>query len=421
MKIEDGKSKNSKKSLIAALDIGTTKSCYIIAEKKPEGLDVVGIGSAPNLGMRQGAIVNIESTVQSIQKAREEAELMAGFGAESAWVSVGGTYVESFESDGMVAIRDREVSQEDVRRVLDAARAVAIPADRMVLHVLPNGYSIDKQSGIYDPIGMAGVRLEASVHIITGNSSSIQNIVKCCGQADIKVEGLVLQQLASSKAVITEDERSLGVCVVDIGGGTCDLISYKQGHVVHTSTIPVGGNNFTHDIAMGLRTTQNDAEDMKRKSACVVSEMINENELIQVEGVGGRESRAVEVKHLCEIVEARAEEVLCLIRGAIEDAGLTKKLGSGVVLTGGGSSLRGLVEMGEFLYDIPVRQGMPVLVGGLTDIVRSSNFATCVGLLMYGLEKQNDKLSSKYSEESFNDKILRWARRTRDYVADSIS
>ncbi|MCB0365156.1 MAG: cell division protein FtsA [Bdellovibrionaceae bacterium] len=381
--------------VVAGLDIGTTKVACVIGVMGIEGLNVVGVGVAPNPGMRQGTVVNIETTVEAIRKAREEAELMSGITLNSVWLGVGGMHIESFDSTGMVAIRNKEVSEEDIHRVIEAAKAVAIPTDRHVLHVVPQDYKIDGQEGISDPIGMSGVRLETSVHIITGNASSVQNAIKCTERAGLRVKGLVLQQLASALSVISEDEKDLGCSVVDIGGGTCDMISFTQGSVTHTAVIPVGGNNFTHDVAMGLRTTQNSAEALKKKYGCALAEMVNTDESIDVEAVGGRKSRTLPRRELCEVLEARAEETLHLIRGEIADADLTTKLGSGLILTGGGSLLPGLVEMGDFVFDIPVRRGAPDRVGGLTDVVRCSSFATAVGLVLYGVEQEKLKLKHK--------------------------
>ena len=381
--------------VVAGLDIGTTKVACVIGVMGPEGLNIVGVGVAPNPGMRQGTVVNIEATVETIRKAREEAELMSGVTLSSVWLGVGGTHIESFDSTGMVAIRNKEVTEEDISRVIEAAKAVAIPTDRHVLHVLPQDYKIDGQEGISDPIGMSGVRLETSVHIITGNASSVQNAVKCTEKAGLKVKGLVLQQLASALSVISEDEKDLGCSVVDMGGGTCDMISFTQGSVTHTAVIPVGGNNFTHDVAMGLRTTQHSAETLKRKFGCALAEMVSAEESIEVEAVGGRKSRTLPRRELCEVIEARAEETLHLIRSEVADADLAAKLGSGLILTGGGSLLPGMVEMGDFVFDIPVRRGAPDKVGGLTDVVRCASFASAVGLVLYGMEQEKHQLKHR--------------------------
>jgi cell division protein FtsA len=377
--------------IIAGLDIGTTKVACAIGRFENGQLDIIGVGQAPNTGMRHGVVVNIDSTAESIRKAKEEAELMAGVRVEGLWLGIGGQHIQSFASSGMVAVRHKEVQQEDIDRVIEAAKAIAIPQDRQVLHVLPQDFKIDGQVGIFDPIGMSGVRLEASVFIVTGSSAVIQNAVKCTQKAGLRVEGMVLQQLASAMAVLSPDEKNLGVCVADIGGGTCDLITFFQGSVIHTGLLPVGGQNFTHDVAIGLKTTQNHAETLKRKYGCALPEMVNEDEAIEVESVGGRKPRTLMRRDLCEVVEARAEETLELIHRDLEEKGLIGKLGSGVVLTGGASLLNGLVEMGDFVLDVPVRKGWPEKVGGLVDVVRQPTCATVVGVMLYGLSQEKER------------------------------
>ena len=384
--------------VVAGLDIGTTKVACVIGDMGTEGLNVVGVGVAPNPGMRQGTVVNIEATVETIRQAREEAELMSGVSLSSVWLGIGGTHIESFDSTGMVAIRNKEVTEEDIQRVIEAAKAVAIPIDRHVLHVLPQDYKVDGQEGISDPIGMSGVRLETSVHIITGKASAVQNSIKCTEKAGLRVKGLVLQQLASALSVISEDEKNLSCSVVDMGGGTCDMISFIQGSVTHTAVIPVGGINFTHDVAMGLRTTQNSAESLKKQFGCALAEMVNSDESIEVEAVGGRKSRTLPRRELCQVIEARAEETLHLIRSELASADLTAKLGSGLILTGGGSLLPGLAEIGDFIFDIPVRRGAPDKVGGLSDVVRCSSFASVVGLVLYGVEQEKQQRKRRPTE-----------------------
>lgn len=383
------KEARSQPRIIAGLDIGTTKVALAIGRFDGSQLNIIGVGQAPNSGMRHGVVVNIDATTEAIQKAKEEAELMAGQKIDGVWLGVGGHHVHSFASNGMIAIRHKEVVQEDIDRVIEAAKAVAIPQDRQVLHVLPQDFKIDGQEGIFDPIGMSGVRLEANVFIVTGSSSVIQNAIKCTERAGLQVSGLALQQLGSALAVLSNDEKNLGVCVADIGGGTCDLITFYQGSVIHTGIIPIGGSNFTHDVAIGLKTTQNHAESLKRKFGCALPEMANEEESIEVESVGGRKSRTLMRRDLCEILEARAEETLELIHHNLEKQGLLGLLGSGVVLTGGGSLLNGLVEMGDFILDVPVRRGWPERVGGLVDVVKQPSCATVVGVMLYGL--QDDK------------------------------
>ncbi len=377
--------------IIAGLDIGTTKVAVAIGRYDGATLNIIGVGQAPNSGMRHGVVVNIDATTEAIQKAKDEAELMAGQKIESAWLGVGGQHIKSFASSGMIAIRNKEVAHEDIERVIEAAKAVAIPQDRQVLHVLPQDFKIDGQAGIFDPIGMSGVRLEANVFIVTGSSSVIQNAVKCAERAGIQVSGLALQQLGSALAVLSADEKNLGVCVADVGGGTCDLITFYQGSVIHTGLIPIGGSNFTHDVAIGLKTTQNHAESLKRKFGCALPEMAGEDEAIEVESVGGRKPRTLMRRDLCEILEARAEETLELIHHTLEKQGLLGLLGSGVVLTGGGSLLNGLVEMGDFILDVPVRRGWPDKVGGLVDVVKQPSCATVVGVMLYGLQDEKTR------------------------------
>ncbi|MCB9025047.1 MAG: cell division protein FtsA [Bdellovibrionaceae bacterium] len=410
----------NKKRVIAGLDIGTTKVACVIATQGTDYIEVIGVGRAATTGMKHGVVVNIEATTEAIKKAKEEAELMSGVSVEKVWLSIGGNHVESFDSMGMVAIKNSEVNREDIERVIEAAKAVAIPNDRQVLHVLPNDYKIDNQPGISDPIGMAGVRLETNVHIVTGAKSAIQNAIKCTENTGLKVQGLVLEQLASCKAVLSDDEKELGVAVVDIGGGTCDIISYSQGSVFHTGVVPVGGNNFTHDVAMGLRTTQIDAENLKKKFGCALVELVTEEETIDVEGVGGRQKRTIARKNLCEILEARAEETLQLIKKELVDSDVISKLGSGLVLTGGASQLVGLVEMGDFVFDLPVRKGAPQKVGGLTDVIKCSSYATAVGLLIYGSEqmKKSDKRKQNDYEDNFGDKISGWFRRAKEALSE---
>ena len=396
-------SRTSKKSaIIAGLDIGSTKVSLVIATPVAANstlgqnftgqeitLDIVGLGTAPNTGIRQGVVVNVEATIEAITKAREEAELMSGYKIDEVYVAVGGTHVKSFDSRGMIAIRNKEVKADDIDRVIEAAKAVAVPADREVLHVLPREFKVDEQTGIFDPIGMSGVRLEANVHIVTAGQTALQNIIKCTEKSGLKVRGLVLQQLASALGVLSEDEKKLGAAVVDMGGGTCDAVVYVAGSVAFTATVPVGGQHVTQDIAMGLRTPQTSAEAVKKKYGAAIADLVDENETIEVEGVGGRKPRALLRRDLCEVIEPRAEETMALIWQEIRKSGLANEIGSGLVLTGGACQLEGLLEMGEFITDIPVRRGVPVNIGGLTDIVRGPENSTAVGLVVYGLDNMS--------------------------------
>jgi len=339
---------------------------------------------------------------------------MAGVSMPAVWLAVGGSHIKSFDSQGMVAIRNKEVTNEDIERVIEAAKAVRIANDRQVLHVLPKEFKVDSQEGINDPIGMSGVRLECSVHIVTGSNSAIQNAIRCAEKAGLSVAGLVLQQFASALAILSADEKNLGVTVVDMGGGTCDLITFTQGSVVYTNVLPVGGNNFTHDVAMGLRTTQTNADILKKKFGCALPDMVNEEESIEVESVGGRQSRTISRKDLCEVLEARAEETLKLIKEDLEDNGLMKQMGSGVVLTGGASQLQGLVEMGDFIFDIPVRRGIPERTGGLTDVVNSPMYSTCVGLMKYGMSRQKEAKATMAAKASMGTWVSQWANKIKD-------
>jgi len=371
--------------IIAGLDIGSTKVSVIIGAPTPEGtIEIVGVGSCPNAGIRQGVVVNIEATAESIQRAREEAELMSGYKINEVWVGVSGPHIKSFDSKGMVAIKNKEVTSSDVQRVIEAAKAVAVPTDRTVLHVIPREFRVDGQDGILDPVGMSGIRLEANVHIVTGGATAIANNLKCIEKAGLKVAGIVLDQLAASMSVLSDDEKALGVCVVDMGGGSCNTVYFVNGSVASTSTVPVGGTHFTHDVAVGLRTPQIAAEDLKKRYGSAMASLVPEEEVMEVEGVGGRKSRTVRRREIAEVLEPRAEETLQLIQHDLRYSGLLPLMGSGVVLTGGASQLEGLLEMGEFIFDIPVRRGYPGKVGGLTDIVKSPSFATSVGLLLYG-------------------------------------
>lgn len=401
--------------VLAGVDIGSTKVCFVIGTVNPEGkIEVAGVGTAPNTGIRQGVVVNIEATTESIRKAKEEAELMSGYSVDEVWAGVSGLHIKSFDSRGMVAIKNKEVAQADIDRVIEAAKAIAVPADRTVLHVLPRDYKVDGQDGIIDPIGMSGVRLEASVHIVTGGQTALNNTVKCVERAGLKIAGLVLEQLASALAVLSADEKNLGVGVVDMGGGTCNLLYFVNGSVAQSSVIPVGGQHFTHDVAVGLRTPQVAAEGLKKKYGCALASLINDAETIEVEGVGGRNSRVMPRKELADVIEARAEETLSLIANDIRLSGLMPMLGSGIVLTGGASQLEGLTEMGEFIFDIPVRRGLPNQVGGLTDVVRSGEFATAVGLLMYGLQKRKNLTQHQTGEVNIGQSFDGISKRIKD-------
>jgi len=369
---------------LVGLDIGTSKVVAIVGEIKADGqLEIIGIGSHPSRGLKKGVVVNIESTVQSIQRAVEEAELMAGCEIHSVYAGIAGSHVRSLNSHGIVAIKDKEVVQGDVERVIDAAKAVAIPADQKILHVLPQEYIIDSQEGIRDPIGMSGVRLEAKVHIVTGADSAAQNIVKCVQRCGLAVDDIVLEQLASSYAVLTEDEKDLGVCVVDIGGGTTDIAVFGGGAIRHTAVIPIAGDQVTNDIAVSMRTPTQYAEDIKIKYACALSQLANPDETIEVPSVGDRPPRRLARQTLAEIVEPRYEELFGLIRDELRRAGLEEQVATGIVLTGGSAKMEGAIELAEEVFHMPVRLGVPQYVSGLSEVVSNPIHATGVGLLLY--------------------------------------
>jgi cell division protein FtsA len=376
------------KELLVALDIGTSKVVAIVGEVQEDGeLEVIGFGSYPSRGLKKGVVVNIESTVHSIQRAVEEAELMAGCEIQSVYTGIAGSHVRSLNSHGIVGIRDREVGPGDVERVIDAARAVPIPADQRILHVLPQEFIIDGQEGIRDPIGMSGVRLEARVHMVTGAASAAQNIVKCVQRCGLEVEDIVLEQLASSFSVLTEDEKELGACLVDIGGGTTDIAVFHDGAIKHTAVIPIAGDQVTNDIAISLRTPTQYAEEIKIKYACALSQLANRDETIEVPSVGDRPSRRLARHTLAEVVEPRYEELFTLIANELRRSNFEDIIAAGVVLTGGSSKMEGAVELAEEVFHMPVRLGMPQFVKGLGEVVRNPIHATGVGILIYARDK----------------------------------
>jgi cell division protein FtsA len=386
------------RNLIVGLDVGTSKVVAIVAEVAPDDrLEVIGLGSSASRGLKRGVVVNIESTVQSIQRAVEEAELMAGCEINSVYTGIAGSHVRSLNSHGIVAIRDREVSQSDVERVIDAARAVAIPADQRVLHVLPQEFIIDSQEGIPEPIGMSGVRLEAKVHLVTGAVSAAQNIVKCVQRCGLSVEDIVLEQLASSYAVLNEDEKELGVCLVDMGGGTTDIAVFCGGAIQHTSVIPIAGAQVTNDIAVSLRTPAQYAEELKIKYACALSQLANPDETIEVPSVGDRPPRRLARQTLAEVVEPRYEELFHLVRKELRRSGFEELIAAGVVLTGGSAKMEGVIDLAEEVFHMPVRLGVPQYVDGLVDVVRNPIHATGVGLLLYGKEALETKAQAQHA------------------------
>lgn len=380
--------KKSDRNLIVGLDIGTSKVACIVGEINPEGdIEVVGLGTHPSRGLKKGVVVNLETTVQSIQRAVDEAELMAGCRINSVYAGIAGSHILSMNSHGIVAIKDKEVTQGDVDRVIDSARAVAIPADQKILHILPQEYVIDRQEGIKEPVGMSGIRLEARVHIVTGAVSAAQNIVKCIRRCGLEVEDIILEQLASSAAVLTDDEKELGVCLVDIGGGTTDIAVFTDGAIRHTSVIPIAGDQVTNDIAVALRTPTQFAEEIKIKHACSLTQLASLDDLIEVPSLGERPVRQISRLNLAEIVEPRYEELLMLVQAELRRSGFEDLIAAGVVLSGGSSRVEGLVELAEEIFHVPVRIGMPQCISGLKEVVRNPAYATGAGLLLFGKQQ----------------------------------
>ena len=378
----------SKSDLVVGLDVGTTKICVVVGEVSADGVDVVGIGTSASTGLRKGVVVNIDQTVQGIQKAMADAELMAGCEIRSVYAGIAGSHMKGFNSHGVIAVKGHEVTERDLERVLEAAKAVAIPLDREVIHALPQEYIVNDQRGIIDPVGMDAVRLEVKVHIVTGAVTSAQNIVRACHRADLDVAGIVLEPLASAKAVLTEEECEIGVALVDVGGGTTDIAVFTNDAIKYTGVIALGGHNVTNDIAYGLRTPMSSAEKIKIKYGCALADMVPPDEIIEVPSVGGRESRQLRRQVLAEICEPRMEEIFSLVDQELVRSGSKNLIGAGVVLTGGCALLEGCEELGEQVFNLPTRVGYPRNVGGLTDVVNSPKFATAVGLLCYGAGEQ---------------------------------
>ena len=395
--------------LIVGLDIGTSKVVAIVGEAGADGeLKVVGLGSHPSRGLKKGMVVDIESTVQSIQRAVEEAERMAGCQVHSVYAGIAGSHIRSLNSHGIVAIRDREVFQHDLERVIDAARAVAIPADQKILHILPQEYVIDSQEGIKEPLGMSGVRLEAKVHLVTCAVNAAQNIEKCIRRCGLDVDDIILEQLASSYSVLTDDERELGVCIVDIGGGTTDIAVFTGGAIRHTAVIPIAGDQITNDIAMALRTPTQYAEEIKIKYACALAQLAGADQTIRVPGVGERSSRELSRQALAEVVEPRYDELFTLVQAEIRRSGFEESLGAGIVLTGGTSRMEGAVELAEEIFHMPVRLGVPAGVQGMLDIVRNPIYATAVGLLLFGQKQQGAGIERDSSSRGLLRKLKQW-------------
>ncbi|MBT6600414.1 MAG: cell division protein FtsA [Nitrospina sp.] len=398
---------SKKNNYVVGLDIGTTKICCIIGEISHNNqVDIIGLGQYPSRGLRKGVVVNIDSTVESIKNAVEEAELMAGCEIDSVFVGIAGGHINSLNSHGIVAAQGKEITQKDVDRVIDAAKAIAIPLDREVIHVLPQEYIVDSQDGIKTPLGMSGIRLEAKVHIVTAAVTSAQNIVRCVNKAGLSVQDIVLEQLASSESVLSSDERELGVAMIDIGGGTSDLAIFYQEAIKHTYVLTIAGAQMTNDIAIGLRTPNQEAEKIKHAYGCALSALVAEDETIEVSSVGGREARAVSRQILSEILEARAKEMFEMLNHEINVSGFRDIVSSGVVLTGGASSLPGMGELAEEIFQLPVRVGVPANLGGLVDVVSSPMYATSTGLIQYGMKSVKAGKTRELEGRHLFDKIF---------------
>ena len=392
------------KNLVVGLDIGTSKIVCIVSEVTPEGrLEIIGMGSSPSRGLRRGVVVNIESTVNAIQRALEEAELMADCKIREVYTGIAGSHIKSFNSHGMVAIKDKEIGQLDVDRVVDTARAVNIPMDQQILHTIPQEFVVDGQEDVRDPLGMSAIRLEVKVHIVTGAVSAAQNIIKCVRRCGLEVADLVLQPLASAMAVLTEDEKELGVCLVDIGGGTTDIAVFTGGAIRHTAVIPVAGDQVNNDIAVALRTPPKEAEDLKIQHGCALRQLADAREMIEVAGIGDRPPRTLSRQTLAEFIEPRMEELYSLVQAELRRSGFEELLSSGIVITGGTAGMQGMVELGEEVFHMPVRLGYPRYQGGLSEVMHNPRFATAVGLLMAGVEGRGRDAAPKLGAGTVKD------------------
>ncbi len=407
---------SKKSNYIVGLDIGTTKICCIIGEVTSENeIDIIGMGQSPSRGLRKGVVVNIDSTVESIKTAVEEAELMAGCEIDSVFVGIAGGHINSLNSHGIIAVKGKDITQKDIERVIEAAKAIAIPLDREVIHVLPQEYIVDNQDGIKTPLGMAGVRLESKVHIVTAAVTSAQNIVKCVNKAGLGVQDIVLEQLASSESVLSTDEKELGVAMIDIGGGTSDLAIFFQGAIKHTSVLTIAGSQMTNDIAIGLRTPNSEAEKIKHSYGCAYSSLVREDETIEVPSVGGREPRTVSRQILSEIIEARAKEMFELLDHELNASGYREIISSGIVLTGGAANMQGIAELAESVFQGPVRVGTPIGLGGLIDVVNSPMYATSTGLIQYGSKRLKSGAVKELQGRNLFEKIF---SRMRDWAEE---
>jgi len=403
-------------NIIVGLDIGTTKICAVVGEVANNKVNIIGIGTHPSIGLRKGVVVNIESTVDSIKKAVEEAELMAGCEISAVYAGIAGGHITGFNSRGIVAVKGSEITDHDVDRVIDAARAVAIPMDREVIHVLPQEFIVDDEPGIQNPIGMAGVRLEAKIHIVTGAVTSAHNIVKCANRSGLDVCDIVLESLASGEAVLTDEEKELGTALVDLGGGTTDLAIFSSNNIKHTFVLALGGNNFTNDISIGLRAPHAEAEKIKTKFGTCITRNISSDEMIEVPGMGGRESRKLPRQILGEILEPRTEEIFTLIKREIYRSGMENSIPSGMVVTGGSALLEGVTEISESVLDLPTRLGKPRGISGLVDVVNNPMYATGVGLVLYGAKNRTSKKFRIRDKNIFNRVMTRMKKWFKEVV-----
>ena len=395
------------REMIVGLDIGTTKICTVVGEQMNGSINVIGLGSHPSKGLRRGVVVNIESTVESIKKAVDEASLMAGCDIRSVYAGIAGGHIKGINSHGVIAIKNREITDNDIKRVINAASAVVIPTDRKLIHVLPQEFIVDDQDGIRNPVGMLGVRLEGKVHIVTGAVTSAQNIIRCANRAGLTVNDIVLEQLGAGEAVLTSEEKDIGVALVDIGGGTTDLVIFSEGSIKHTAVLAMAGNHITSDISLGLRTPNEEAERLKKRFGCAMASMVDKDETIEVPSVGGRKNRILSRQTLAEIIEARTEEILSLVHGEIIRSGYKSVLAGGVVLTGGSSILEGIPELGEQIFNLPVRRGDPIGISGLMDLVNSPMYATGVGLVLFGSKNERPSLFPPLAEHGVFDTTMR--------------
>jgi cell division protein FtsA len=403
-----------KEAVVVGLDIGTTKICAVVGQINEGQVDIIGLGTYPSKGLRKGVVVNIDSTVQSIKKAIEEAELMAGCQITSVYAGIAGGHIKGINSHGVIAVKNREITSNDVKRVIDAASAVAIPMDREVIHIIPQEFIVDEQDGIRDPVGITGVRLEGRVHIVTGAITSAQNIIKCANRAGLDVNDIVLEQLGSSEAVLMPEEKELGVAIIDLGGGTTDLVIFSNGAIKHTAVVALAGNHITNDISMGLRTPLEEAEKIKKRYGCALASMVQKDETIEVPSVGGRNPRVLSRQTLAEIIEPRVEEILTLVHHEVMKTGYANLIASGIILTGGTAVLEGLPELAEQIFNLPVRRGLPIGIGGLVDLVHSPMYATGVGLVLYG-SKHETQSKFKIGEANIFSKVT---HRMKEWIGE---